>query len=95
MLHTKADAEGVAVIYDGDEYFIIPNFTDDGHVAVMCRNTRNEWDFYGDSPYESIAEACNALFYGTVLVTRTECGHILFDKFGRISGIIPLDYYGN
>lgn len=92
MLKTSVatDTLGVNVSYDGRDFFITPYDTD--VIAVMCKR-HGEWDFYDRKPYKTFAEACEAIFYGTILVDRTERGHINIDMFGNYTGLTPLTYY--
>lgn len=88
MLTTKPSKFGVFINYDDHEFGVVP--LDSDAILVTCKR-RGEWANYGI--YRNFAEACEAIFYGTILVERTECGHIEFDMFGNIRKLIPLTYY--
>ena len=90
MLKTRVDDSVVEIRYDGFEFTLITCAVD--VICVMCKR-RGEWDYYGPKPYRTIAEACKAIFYGTILVNRTESGHFYFDEFGNITDLVPLTYY--
>ena len=92
MLKTKlAPEEGaLEVDYDGHEFGIILYAAD--CIGVTCKR-RGEWDFYERKPYRTVAEACKAIFYGTILVDRTESGFFTFDEFGSVVDFRPLTYY--
>lgn len=91
MLTSYTDSYGVGVIYDGIEFFLMP--LEANAIQVTCSDGMDEWHFYGDGIYESFADACLAIFYGTICVIRTECGNIELDKFGNIVAVTPLSYY--
>lgn len=92
MLRTKVVPEegAVEIYYDGFEFTLITYAVD--VICVTCKR-RGEWDYYEPKPYRTIAEACEAIFYGTILVNRTESGHFYYDKLGNITDLIPLTYY--
>lgn len=80
----------ITIGYDGFT-FTIAKYDDDAY-AVMCWR-RGQWDYYDSKPYSSISEACEAIFYGTILVNRTEAGYPIFDKRGNIIDWMSRTYY--
>ena len=91
---TEIGPEGMSFCYDGHEFSLVPIM--DTAVAVMFKRPLwqgGNWDYYGEAPYESVAEACKAIFYGTILVDRTESGRLVFDEAGNIIDLVPLTYY--
>ena len=78
------------VNYDGHEFAIIP--VNAHWIMVRCKRW-DGWHYYADGPYESMAEVCEDIFGNTILVERTECGRIEFDKFGNICALTPLTCY--
>lgn len=61
--------------------FIMPLEGNNFQVTCKCRG---EWDFYEPRGFRSFAEICETIFYGTILVNRTECGHFVYDKRGNM-----------
>ena len=88
MLKTTYDAEGVSISYDGHEFGLVPYAPD--AIGVFCLR-RGEWVPY-DVMYPSIAQACEGIFYGTILADRIESGTVIY-KGGKFHEIIPLTYY--
>lgn len=91
MLTTKLHECGLSVFYDGNEFSVIP-YADD-LIGVYCKR-RNEWtEYIPGHAFRTFQEVCESIFYDSILVERTECGHFLIDDFGNITGIVPLSYY--
>lgn len=91
MLTTETiDEFGTVIDYDGRKYAIAP--LDADAILVLCWH-RNEWVHYTAKPCKDYKEVCESIFYGTVLVERTECARVVFDKFGNIRQFIPRSYY--
>lgn len=80
----------IIINYDGYE-FSISKFDDDLYAVYCVRG--GEWANYADVLYHTIAEACEAIFYGTIIVNRTECAYPVPDWRGEIVGWEPLSYY--
>lgn len=83
------DKYAIEVHYDGTNFCILP--ANDDVFAITVERWYG-YDWFGDKPYGSLAEACEAIF-NDIQLDRYESGRFIRDDDDNIVGAVPLTYY--
>ena len=81
------DELAIEVHYDGINFIIHP----DDDVVIVTVERWYGYDWFGDKPYDSLAEACEAIFWD-IQLDRYESGRFIWDDDDIVASV-PLTYY--